>query len=79
MIEREKLIKELNNFNDNLDLSEDDINYVADFIIADRKRIVEPLVIMKNNLIIINKNSYSREETGMIKAMNESLKLAGVL
>ena len=67
MNEREKLIEELQK--DAARFNEPYLyGHVADFIIADRKRIVEPLVIIKKSDLYL---------ASAEKPINETLKLAG--
>lgn len=75
MTEREKLVKELGNFcihsNDSGDIY--DIEKIADFILEDRKKVVEPLVKYKTG-----KNTKASEDLlNLIDGITETLKNAG--
>ena len=71
--EREKLIKELNKFgfDDTLNCCVE-VNDVVDFILADRKRVVEPIVRFSNQ-----PHTVQDYEARAAKAMVETLKNAG--
>lgn len=78
---REELIKELkliiiNEYNPDLNINCPNYEKLANFIIADRARIVEPLVKYKDDCKEIWSWTIPREETD--KAIDETLKLAGV-
>lgn len=69
MSEREELIKKLKEILGHEKIYDPEAEVIADFIIADRKRIVEPLVKVNNKTCL----AFEWEDAG-----REALKLAGL-
>ncbi len=81
MTQREKLIKELSEVNKQWLNSEGSLvwgEYLANWVLADRARIVEPLVRHKNLILKVLGTSSWDEKDAPYNAIDESLKLAGI-
>lgn len=78
--QRAKLVKELQEVNKQWLNSEGSLVwglYLAEWIIEDRKRIVQPLVITKE-LLSQTINSHNKQCVLLFNAIDETLKLAGI-
>lgn len=79
MSNRDELIKELENKICRSASIEANISYLADFIIEDRNRIVQPLVKYKSDVKLWDRRGWGLDShTISDEAIDETLKLAGV-
>lgn len=76
--EREKLIEKLKKESDVGLYFSMSFDRIADLILADRKRIVEPLVNFKNKCIATYGHKSWNRLTDTAKTIDETLKMAGV-
>ncbi len=76
---KEKLVEELNLKLRN-NLSDFRIEEIAEFILADRKRIVEPLVKFNNNMELgITREHFEQDVMVAMRAIKETLNNAGMV